>query len=113
MEELTKLVDEGLPVDMLYLDFSKAFDLVPHRRLMVKMRGLGVKGKVASWVEEWLGDRKQRVVLNGETSEWGDICSGVVQGSVLFLCFINDLDMVVEMVMGEGKDTKATILKKF
>ena len=84
---------------------------------MVKLRGLGVRGKVASWVEEWLGDRKQRVVLNGETSEWGDICSGVVQGSVLgpvlFLCFINDLDMAVEMVMGEGEDTKATILKKF
>ena len=117
MEELTKLVDEGLPVDMLYLDFSKAFDLVPHRRLMVKLRGLGVRGKVASWVEEWLGDRKQRVVLNGETSDWGDIHSGVVQGSVLgpvlFLCYINDLDMAVEMVMGRGDEAKATILKKF
>ena len=79
MEELTKLVDEGLPVDMLYLDFSKAFDLVLHRRLMVKLRGLGVMGKVTSWVEEWLGDRKQRVVHNGETSDWGDIFYGVVQ----------------------------------
>ena len=52
MEELTKLVDEGLPVDVLYLDFSKAFDLVPHRRLLVKLRGLRVKGKVTSCVEE-------------------------------------------------------------
>ena len=51
MDELTKIVDEGLPVDMLYLDFSIAFDLVPHKRLMVKLRGLGVRGKVASWVQ--------------------------------------------------------------
>ena len=52
MEKLTRLVEEGLPVDMFYLDFSKAFDLVPHKRLLVKLRGLGINGKVASWVEE-------------------------------------------------------------
>ena len=83
MEELSRLVDEGLPVNMLYLDFSKAFNLVPHRRLLVKLRGLGIQGKVASWVEEWLGDRKQRVVLNGQASDWGDVVSSVVQGSCL------------------------------
>ena len=48
MEELTSLVEEGHSVDMFYLDFSKAFDLVPHRRLLVKLRGLGIQGKVAS-----------------------------------------------------------------
>ena len=117
MEELTSLVEEGHSVDMFYLDFSKAFDLVPHRRLLVKLRGLGIQGKVASWVEEWLSDRKQRVVLNGEVSDWGDILSGVVQGSVLgptlFLCFINDLDLAVDMTMAAGGEQRGSIIKKF
>jgi ribonuclease P/MRP protein subunit RPP40 len=117
MEELTSLVEEGHSVDMFYLDFSKAFDLVPHKRLLVKLRGLGIQGKVASWVEEWLNDRKQRVVLNGEVSDWGDILSGVVQGSVLgptlFLCFINDLDLAVDMTMAAGGEQRCSIIKKF
>ena len=78
---------------------------------------LGIQGKVASWVEEWLNDRKQRVVLNGEASDWGDILSGVVQGSVLgptlFLCFINDLDLAVDMTMAGGGGQRSSILKKF
>ena len=117
MEELTRLVEEGHAVDMFYLDFSKAFDLVPHRRLLVKLRGLGIQGKVASWIEKWLSERKQRVVLNGEVSDWGDILSGVVQGSVLgptlFLCFINDLDLAVDVAMTARGEQNRSTLKKF
>ena len=66
MEKLTKLVDEGHSVDVIYCDFSKGFDVVPHKRLLAKCDGLGIRGKVLRWVEEWLTGRKQRVVLNGQ-----------------------------------------------
>ena len=79
LEELTKLIDEGHSLDLVYLDFSKAFDKVPIQRLMNKCFGLGIQGKLHDWIEKWLNGRKQRVVLNGKASSWGDICSGVVQ----------------------------------
>ena len=69
LEVLTKLVDDGHSVDILYLDFAKAFDKVPHQRLVDKCRGLGVDGNALAWIKEWLCGRQQRLVLNGNYSE--------------------------------------------
>ena len=71
---------------MIYCDFSKGFDVVPHRRLLAKCDGLGIRGKVLWWVKEWLTDRKQIVDLNGKASDWGDVMSSLVQYSCLGPC---------------------------
>ena len=79
MEALTRWLDEGHTVDVLYLDFAKAFDKVPHRRLLDKCKGVGVEGKLLEWIRVWLEGRNQRVVLNGEASEWSEVLSGVLR----------------------------------
>ena len=61
MEEVTNYIDRGYPIDVIYLDFHKAFDKVPQKRLLMKLAAHGIAGNVLKWIEDWLSHRKQRV----------------------------------------------------
>jgi len=111
LEDVTKNVDGGTPIDTIYLDFTKAFDTVPHKRLLIKMADMNINHTVIKWVQNWLTNRAQRVTIRGAPSEWLPVTSGVPQGSVLgpilFLIYINDIDKgLTSKLLKFADDTK-------
>ncbi|CAM4601782.1 unnamed protein product [Lepidochelys kempii] len=104
-DEITGSVDEGKAVDMLFLDFSKAFDTVSHSILASKLKKYGLDEWTVRWIESWLDHWAQWVMINGSMSSWPLVSSGVPQGSVLGLVlFINDLEDGMDCTLSKFAD---------
>ena len=96
----SEALSHGIPVDVLYLDYEKAFDKVPHQRLLNELHRQGIRGAVHGWITEFLNNRQQRVRVNDEFSDYSTVLSGVPQGSVLgptlFLLYVSQIPSILK-----------------
>ena len=95
LDQWMAILDRGGCVDVMYCDFMKAFDMVPHRRLISVLQYYGIDDPALYWIKDFLTDRRQRVIVNGQSSRWHTVTSGIPQGSVLgsvlFVVYINTM----------------------
>ena len=94
-DKCADIIASGGVVNTIYLDFAKAFDAVPHRKLMGKLKFYGITGNILKWIEQFLTGRTQVVLVHGTHSVSADVLSGILQGAVLgpllFIIYINDI----------------------
>jgi len=99
-QDIADTLDNGGRMDAIIVDFSKAFDLVPHGRLLVKIANSGLEARVVEWIKQFLTGRTQRVRVGGVLSDEVGVLSGIPQGSVLgpllFLAYVNDIGRNIE-----------------
>ena len=98
VNDLAKSFNEGQQVDSILLDLSKAFDVICHRKLLLKLHHCGIRDKNLKWIENFLKNRAQRAVVEGAISSVAQVISGVPQGSVL--AYINDWPLAVSSTIG-------------
>ena len=117
LDKWTEALDSGSTIDCIYMDFRAAFDTVPHKRVISKLQAYGLSTQIIQWITSFLDSRVQRVDINGQTSDWTNVTSGIPQGSVLgpilFVMFINDLpDLIKSEVFLFTDDTKVFSVNK-
>ena len=96
LNKWTLALDKHMLVDCIFIDFNKAFDSVCHNKLFNKMAAYGIDGNLLGWINSFLSDHKQRVLVNNCYSEWFNvILQGSVLGLILFLLYINDIVNIV------------------
>ena len=111
MDEWTDILDSGGTIEVCYMDFMQAFHKVPHKRRLAKIKSYGIEGNILKCIKEFLENWQQRVIVNGNYSDWSKVTSGIPQGSVivplLFVLYINDLpDCIPSQVFLFEDDTK-------
>ena len=98
LEDWSEALEFGYNIDVIYTEFAKAFDSVPHNRLLPKLKSLGIEGDVLKCIKSFLTGRRHRVSVEGELSDWVDVVSGIPQVSVLgptlFVIFNNAMSNV-------------------